>query len=59
VYYKPHAAEDLYKPLEVERVEKGKPGLYALLPLTVVADVALIPVYVVWIIAVNVGFMEP
>ena len=59
VYYKPQAAEDPYKPLEVERVEKGKPGLYALLPLTVVADVALIPVYVGWIIAVNVGLMEP
>jgi hypothetical protein len=38
---------------------KGKPGLYALVPLTIPADIALLPVYVGGIIAVNTGLMSP
>ena len=30
-------------------VHDGKPGYYALVPLTVVADVALVPVYIVYV----------
>ena len=46
-------------PLEVESVEKAKPGYYALVPFTVVADVALIPVYLGWYIyAVTTGHID-
>jgi len=59
VHYKPQKVEDgKITPLEVESVEKAKPGYYALLPLTVAADIALIPVYVGVVIAVNVGIMK-
>ena len=42
---------------EVDTVEKGKPGYYALVPFAVVADVALIPVYVLGTIAINLGVL--
>jgi hypothetical protein len=38
---------------------KGKPAYYALLPLAVTADVALLPAYLVFTIAVNVGLAKP
>jgi hypothetical protein len=46
-------------PPEVESVEPAKPAYYALVPFAVVADVALTPVYIGVIIAVNVGLMKP
>jgi hypothetical protein len=57
VYYKPCTPEDPYRPQEVDHVEKGKPGLYALVPLTVAVDVALLPVYALGTIAINVGIL--
>jgi hypothetical protein len=60
VNYKQQTVEDgKISPPEVESVERAKPGYYALLPLTVAADVALLPVYVGWVVAVWVGLMEP
>ncbi len=44
---------------EVVIDQKGKPGLYALVPLTIPADVALLPVYIGWVCAVWAGLMEP
>lgn len=38
--------------------EEPMPALYALTPFTVAADVALLPVYAVWVIGVNVGLWE-
>ena len=58
VNYKPQKVEDgNITPLEVESVEKAKPGYYALVPFAVVADVALIPVYVLGTIAINLGIL--
>jgi hypothetical protein len=42
--------------MTVEHAEENdKPAFYALTPLTVAADTALLPVYAVWVIGVNVG----
>ncbi|MGO8929720.1 MAG: hypothetical protein ACLQU3_22875 [Limisphaerales bacterium] len=57
VYYKPCTPENPYRPPEVDHVEQAKPGLYALLPVTVAADVALLPVYVLGTVAINVGIL--
>lgn len=57
VYYKPWTPDRGDKPAEIDHIEKGKPGLYALVPLTVAADVALLPVYVLGTIAINVGIL--
>ena len=58
VKYKPQKVEDgKITPLEVESVETAKPGYYALVPFAVVADVALIPAYVLGIIAINLGIL--
>ena len=59
-YKQQKAGEDgKLTPLEVESVEKAKPAYYALVPFAVVADVALIPVYVGVTVAVNLGLMKP
>jgi hypothetical protein len=58
VNYKPQKVEEgKITPLEVESIEKAKPGYYALVPFAVVADVALIPVYVLGTIAINLGIL--
>ena len=58
VNYKPQRMEDWkITPLEVESVEKAKPGYYALVPFAVAADVALLPVYVLGTIAINLGIL--
>ena len=58
VNYKPQKVEDgKITPLEVEFVEKAKPGYYALVPFAVAADVALLPVYVLGTIAINLGIL--
>ena len=44
--------------MTVEHAEENdKPAFYALTPLTVAADTALLPVYVVWVVGVNVGLL--
>jgi hypothetical protein len=51
VHCRPQRVEDAKTTaLEVESVEKGKPGYYALVPLAFVADVALTPYYVGWFV---------
>jgi hypothetical protein len=59
VNYKPQKVEENGKitPLEVESVDKAKPGYYALVPFAVAADVVLMPVYVVGTIAINLGIL--
>jgi len=58
VSYKPQKVVDgQITPLEIESVEKAKPGYYALVPFAVVTDVALIPVYVLGTIAINLGIL--
>jgi hypothetical protein len=58
VNYKPQRVEDgKITPLEVESVEKAKPGYYALMPFAVAADVALLPVYILGTIAINLGIL--
>jgi len=44
---------------EVQSIERGKPGYYALVPLSVIADAMLMPVYAAVTIAVNTGLMRP
>jgi len=58
VNYKPQWVEDgKNRPLEVESIEKAKPGYYALVPVAVAADVALMPVYILGTIAINLGIL--
>jgi hypothetical protein len=59
VKYKPQTVDKNGKitPLEVESVEKAKPGYYALVPFAVVADIVLIPVYVFGTIGINLGVL--
>ena len=58
VNYKPQRVVDgKITPPEVESVDKAKPGYYALVPFAVVADVALLPVYVLGTIAINLGIL--
>jgi hypothetical protein len=43
--------------MTVEHAEENdKPAFYALTPLTVTADTALLPVYTIWVIGVNPGW---
>ena len=44
---------------EVVIDQPARPGYYGLLPLSIAADTALLPVYVVAIVAVNLGIMRP
>lgn len=44
-------------PLEIESVEKAKPGYYALVPFAVVADTVLLPVYGIGAIGVQFGIV--
>ena len=44
---------------EVDTLEKGRPGYYALVPLAVAADVALMPVYLLGTVAINLGVLPP
>lgn len=49
VHYRPQKVEGgKTTTLEVESVEKGKPGYYVLVPFAFVADVVLTPYYVGW-----------
>ena len=58
VNYKPQKVVDgKNTPPEVESVEKAQPGYYALVPFAVVADVALLPVYILGTIAINLGLL--
>jgi uncharacterized protein YceK len=58
VNYKPRTVENWKTtPIEVESIEKAEPGYYALVPFAVVADVALLPVYVLGTIAINLGIL--
>jgi len=58
VKYKPQTVENgKITPLEVESVQKAKPGYYALVPFAVVADIVLIPVYVFGTIGINLGVL--
>ena len=58
VEYQPSTPARGDTPAEIDHVEKGNPELYALLPLAVAADVALLPVYVVVVVGVNVGLIR-
>jgi uncharacterized protein YceK len=44
---------------EVVIDEPAKPGYYAQLPLAILADTILLPVYAVAIVGVNLGLMTP
>jgi hypothetical protein len=45
--------------MTVEHAEENdKPAFYALMPLTVAADTALLPVYIPWLIGVNIGLFS-
>jgi hypothetical protein len=59
VNYKPQKVEENGRipPPEVESVDQAKPGYYALVPFAAAADVALMPVYVLGTIAINLGIL--
>ena len=59
ITYKPTWSEGVMIGSEVDTVEKGTPGYYALVPFAVAADIVLAPVYVGAVAAVNIGLMKP
>jgi hypothetical protein len=60
VYYRPSKWENgRFQDPEVDHVKKAQPAYYALVPIAVAADVALTPVYIAVLVAVNTGMMSP
>ncbi len=58
-YTAPEWKDGELQPQKIESIERGKPGHYALLPLSVIVDIVLLPACAGVTIAVNTGLMPP
>ena len=58
-YTPPEWKDGELQPQMIQSIERGKAGYYALVPLSVIADTILMPVYAAVTIAVNTGLMKP